>query len=364
MNIPLNKNELIITYTKEATNGILLYNIPKKSATDLPLGLVSVFGTAVSRVSDTQFAVIGGTKTTPVGLYLVDVSKPSEKELLKSCSGVEVLPAYLSAAETITFPRTHGNDLGSSAHAIFIPPRNDGFKAPEGSIPPLIISIHGGPSSHINPGLTLDAQYYTSRGYTYCYVNYAGSTGYGRKYREALNYYWGIKDCEDTVSCIEYLASKHLIDASKVGITGGSAGGYTVLNGLCMFPKVFAAGNSLFGVSNLKTLASDTHKFESHYLFDLIFPDTATEEEREKVYYERSPCFHANKIERPLLLLQGDKDKVVPLNQAEEMERVLKAKGADVKLVVFEGEGHGFQMEANIKRAIEEEEALWKRTLL
>ena len=131
-----------------------------------------------------------------------------------------------------------------------------------------------------------------------------------------------------------------------------------------MFPKVFAAGNSLFGVSNLKTLASDTHKFESHYLFDLIFPDTATEEEREKVYFERSPCFHADKIERPLLILQGDKDKVVPLSQAEEMEKVLKAKGADVKLVVFEGEGHGFAMEANIKRAIEEEESLWKRTLL
>jgi dipeptidyl aminopeptidase/acylaminoacyl peptidase len=364
MNIPLNKDELIITYTREATNGILLYNIPKKSATELPLGLVSIFSAAISRVSDTQFAVIGGTKTSPVGLYIVDVTKPTEKQLLKSCSGVKISPSYLSAAQTISFPRTHGNDLNSSAHAIFIPPRNDDFEAPTGTIPPLIISIHGGPSSHVNPGLTLDAQYFTSRGYAYCYVNYAGSTGYGRKYRDALNYNWGIKDCEDSVSCIEYLASKHLIDGSKVGITGGSAGGYTVLNGMCMFPKAFAAGNSLFGISNLKTLAADTHKFESHYLFDLIFPDTATEEEREKVYYERSPCFHASKIQRPLLMLQGDKDKVVPLNQAEEMERVLKAKGADVKLVVFEGEGHGFAMKENIKRAIEEEEALWRRTLL
>jgi len=364
MNIPLNNDEIIITYTKEATNGILLYNIPKKSATELPLGLVSIFGPAVSRISDSQFAVIGGTKTTPVGLYVVDVTKPSEKKLLKSCSGVEISPSYLSPAQTISFPRTHGNDLNSAAYAIFIPPHNDDFEAPEGSIPPLIVSIHGGPSSHANPGLTLDAQYYTSRGYTYCYVNHAGSTGYGRKYRDALNYYWGIKDAEDTVSCIEYLASKHLIDGSKVGITGGSAGGYTVLNAMCFFPKAFAAGNSLFGISNLKTLASDTHKFESHYLFDLIFPDTATEEEREKVYFERSPCFHADKIERPLLILQGDKDKVVPLSQAEEMEKVLKAKGADVKLVVFEGEGHGFAMEANIKRAIEEEESLWKRTLL
>jgi dipeptidyl aminopeptidase/acylaminoacyl peptidase len=364
MNIPLNKNELILTYTKEAVNGVLLYNISKKSVTELPLGLVDIFGAAISRVSDTQFAVIGGTKTTPVGLYLVDVTKPSEKQLLKSCSGVEISPSYLSPAQTITFPRTHGNHLNSNSHAIYIPPHNSDFSAPAGSLPPLIIFIHGGPSSHANAGLALGAQYFTSRGYAFCYVNHAGSTGYGRKYREELNYYWGIKDCEDTVSCIEYLSQQKLIDATKVGITGGSAGGYTVLNGMCMFPTTFAAGNSLFGISNLKTLASDTHKFESHYLFNLIFPPTATDEEREKVYYERSPCLHASKIERPLLILQGDKDRVVPLNQAVEMESILKEKGADVKLVVFEGEGPGFQRGENIRRAIEEEEALWKRTLL
>jgi dipeptidyl aminopeptidase/acylaminoacyl peptidase len=364
INIPLNETKLIITYTKEATNGVILYNVPKKTTTELPLGLVHIFGAAIGRVSDTQFAIIGGEKTNPEGLYLVDIAKPSEKQLLKSCSGVDISPSYLSPAQTITFPRTHGNDLPSNSHAIFIPPKNDDFSAPEGALPPLIISIHGGPSSHANPALTLAAQYFTSRGYAYCYVNYAGSMGYGRKYRESLNYYWGIKDCEDAVSCLEYLSKHKMIDGTKVGITGGSAGGYTVLNGMCMFPTTFAAGNSLFGVSNLKTLASDTHKFESHYLFDLIFPPTATEEEKEKVYYDRSPCFHANKIERPLLLLQGDKDMVVPLNQAVEMERVLKAKGADVKLVVFEGEGHGFAMEENIRRSIEEEEALWRRTLL
>lgn len=364
MNIPLNENELIITYTKDATNGILLYNIPKRSVEELPLGIVSIFSSVIGRVSDTQFVVIGGTKTTPDGLYLVDVTKPTEKQLLKSCSGVHVSPSYLSAAQTITFPRTHGKDLKSSSHAIFIPPYNRDFEAPAGRLPPLIVFEHGGPSSHANPGLTLGAQYFTSRGYAYCYINYAGSTGYGRKYREELDGYWGIKDCEDTVSCIECLAKNKLIDGSKVGITGGSAGGYTVLNGMCMFPKVFAAGNSLFGISNLKSLGEDTHKFESHYLFALIFPEGATEEEKENIYYDRSPYLHAEKIERPLLLLQGDIDKVVPLSQAEEMERVLKAKGADVKLVVFEGEGHGFAMEENIKRAIEEEEALWKRTLL
>jgi dipeptidyl aminopeptidase/acylaminoacyl peptidase len=235
INIPLNESELIITYTKEATNGVILYNLPKKTTTELPLGLVHIFGAAISKVSDTQFAIIGGEKTSPEGLYLVDIAKPSEKQLLKSCSGVEISPSYLSPAQTITFPRTHGNDLPSNSHAIFIPPKNDDFSAPEGALPPLIISIHGGPSSHANPALTLAAQYFTSRGYAYCYVNYAGSMGYGRKYRESLNYYWGIKDCEDAVSCLEYLSKRKMIDGTKVGITGGSAGGYTVLNGMCMF---------------------------------------------------------------------------------------------------------------------------------
>ncbi len=130
------------------------------------------------------------------------------------------------------------------------------------------------------------------------------------------------------------------------------------------YPKIFAAGCSLFGVGNLKALDDDTHKFESHYLFDLLFRGSTPDEEREKIYRERSPCFHADKIESPLVMLQGDADKVVPLEQATEMERVMKKNGADVKLVVFEGEGHGFKMQENIKRSIEQEEALWKRTLL
>ncbi len=319
---------------------------------------------AVKKVSEKEIAVIGGTLNAPRALYLIDITNPKEKKLLKSSTDAELPTSVFSPAQTIEFPRTHGSDLKSTSHALFIPPKNPDFAAPDGSKPPLIIWIHGGPTSHVSPGLSLAAQYYTSRGYAYCYVNYAGSTGYGRKYREELDYNWGLKDCEDTVSCIDYLAGKGLIDGSKVGISGGSAGGYTTLQGMCTFPKAFAAGNSLYGVGNLKSLAADTHKFESHYLFALLFPDTATEEEQEKVYYDRSPCFHAKNIERPLLLLQGDIDKVVPPEQAEEMEKLLREKGADVKLVIFEGEGHGFKMKDHLQKAIEEEEALWKRTLL
>ncbi|KUJ07635.1 alpha/beta-hydrolase [Mollisia scopiformis] len=362
--ISLNENQLVVSYTKNATSGLTLFDLATKLTTELPAGLVKIEGTAVKKVSEKEIVVIGDTLDAPTGLYLIDITNPTAKKLLKSSTDAILPTSVFSPAQTIDFPRTHGSDLGSKSHAIFIPPRNPDFEAPSGTKPPLIVFIHGGPTSHVSPGLSLGAQYYTSRGYAYCYVNYAGSTGYGRKYREDLDYSWGVKDCEDTVSCIDYLAEKGLIDGSKVGITGGSSGGYTVLQGMCSFPQAFAAGNSLYGIGNLKSLGEDTHKFESHYLFALLFPEDTPEEEKEKIYHDRSPCYHADKIEKPLLLLQGDLDKVVPPEQSFEIERILKKKGADVKLVIFKGEGHGFKMKEHLQQAIEEEEALWKRTLL
>jgi dipeptidyl aminopeptidase/acylaminoacyl peptidase len=350
-------------YTRNATNGILVYNIQTKTFKELPLGLVDIQKNCVSRVSDTKFAVIGATSTSPAGIYLVDITKPSEKVLLKSSSNIELPASVLSESKHITFPRTHGETPGS-AHVIFVPPKNLDFEAPPASKPPLIVSIHGGPTSHKAPGLSLETQYFTSRGYAYCSVNYGGSTGYGRKYRESLDSKWGILDVDDAASCVSYLASEGLIDGKKVGIVGGSAGGYTVLQSLIVYPDLWAGGVSLFGVGNMKALAAMTHKFEAHYLFDLMFPQGTPEKEQEKIYWERSPCFHADKIKKPLLMLQGSEDKVVPMAQSEEMERVMKKNGADVKLVIFEGEGHGFKRRENIKRSIEEEEELWKRTLL
>lgn len=361
----LTKDLLVVGYTRNACTGLVLYDLAQKTTTELPTGLVDIQFSAVRRVSDNSFVVNSGSRDAPVGIYLIDINKPKEKKLLKSSSAVDLDSSIFSAGRTISFPRKYGDAIGTPSHAIFIPPYNPSFQPPKGSKPPpLIIWEHGGPTSHNTPGLSLKAQYYTSRGYAYVLVNYAGSTGYGRKYREQLDYNWGLKDCEDTVSCIDYLAEQGWINKDKVGITGGSSGGYTVLQGMVTFPLLFAAGCSLYGIGNLKTLAADTHKFESHYLFDLLFPPTVTEEEKEKIYYERSPCFHADKIQRPLVLLQGSVDKVVPLEQSVEMERLLKAQGKDVKLVVFEGEGHGFTMKENIMQAIMEEEALWKRTLL
>ncbi|KAL2059737.1 hypothetical protein VTL71DRAFT_10229 [Oculimacula yallundae] len=362
--LSMDENILVVTYTRDATNGLLLYDIAKGSVVELPTGLVTIDNCALSKVSNTEFVVIGATLTAPEALYLIDITKPTEKKLLKTSISVPLPSSIFSQAQTITFPRTHG-DIGTPSHAIFIPPQNPDFEAPAGSKPPLIVFSHGGPTSHVSPGLAINAQYFTSRGYAYCYPNYAGSTGYGRDYRAQLDHNWGIKDVEDTISCVEYLASQGLIDGSKVGISGRSSGGYTTIQALTSFPKFFAAGVSLFGIGNLKALCEDDpHKFESQYGTALIFPENASAEEKEKIMHERSPCLHADRIESPLLLLQGDVDRVVPIEQSREMERVLKARGGDVKLVVFEGEGHGFKMREHLKMAIEEEEEMWKRTLL
>ena len=354
----------MVTSTKFATDALLLVDLQTSEAVELPLGLVDIPMNSIRKISNTKFVVLGSEYISPLALYLVDVTKPSEKMLLKSSTSIPLPTSIYSIAKHVTFPRSQGKETGGVSHAIFAPPHNPSYTPVSGTKPPVIVSIHGGPTGHVAPGLALKTQYWTSRGYAYVHVNYVGSTGYGRKYRDALNYSWGIKDVDDSASCVAYLAKNGLVDGTKAGIVGGSAGGYTVLQSLVEFPKLWAGGSSLYGIGNLKSLATGTHKFESHYLYALMFPEDTPEEERKKIYWERSPCLHADKIESPLLLLQGSEDKVVPLDQAEEMEKVLKEGGKEVKLVVFEGEGHGFRMQKNVAASILEEEALWRRTLL
>jgi dipeptidyl aminopeptidase/acylaminoacyl peptidase len=216
----------------------------------------------------------------------------------------------------------------------------------------------------VSPALALETQYFTSRGYAYAHVNYAGSTGFGRAYRDDLNYGWGIKEIEDTLSCIDHLARHKQIDRQRVAIRGGSSGGYTVLQALVTHSRVFAAGCSLFGIGDLKRLVEMTHKFESRYVLNLLFPSDTPPDRQEEIYRERSPCFHSEHISTPVLLFQGSEDPVVPLQQALDMEKVLKEGGKEVALIVFEGEGHGFKKEENLKICIEKEEEMYRMTLI
>jgi dipeptidyl aminopeptidase/acylaminoacyl peptidase len=361
--IELNPGTLVVSYTRNATDGLILVAIVSGYIVHLPTDLVQIHHNSVRKITDSKFTIVGSKITSPTALYTFDI-KLKKHELLRSTTSIPLSTSIFSQSKSISFPRTYGKDQTGLSHAIFLPPHNPDFSPVPGTKPPLIVYVHGGPTANSTPGLSLDSQYWTSRGYAHVSVNYAGSRGFGREYRESLNSFWGIKDIDDTASCVAYLAAQGLVDGTKVGITGQSSGGYSVLQALCTYPDLFAAGSSLYGISNLETLATGTHKFESHYLFPLMFVKGASEEEQKKILWDRSPCHHADKIKSPLLILQGSIDQVVPLEQALEMEKVMREGGKDITIRVFEGEGHGFKQEKNVKIAREEEEALWRRTLL
>ncbi len=273
-------------------------------------------------------------------------------EVLRRSSTIETDGEYLSVPEAVEYP----TEDGLTAHGFFYAPRNRDYVAPEAERPPLLVMCHGGPTSATSIVLNHKIQYYTSRGIAVLDVNYGGSTGYGRPYRQRLNGKWGIVDIADCVNGARYLAERGEVDEERCAITGGSAGGYTTLGALT-FRNFFKAGASHFGVSDLAALVRDTHKFESRYLDSLIGPYP----ERADLYYERSPINFPEKLSCPTIFFQGLEDKVVPPNQAEMMVEALRAKGIPVAYVPFEGEQHGFRRAENIKRALDGELYFYSR---
>lgn len=240
---------------------------------------------------------------------------------------------YLSYPKPVTWTSTDGQPV----HGLYYPPANPNFGA-DGP-PPALFHVHGGPTSSAWMRYNPEAAYYTSRGYAWVEVNYRGSSGYGCSYQQALNERWGELDVEDTVSGVRGLAEQGLVDPNKAIIIGGSAGGYTVLNALARHPGTFKAGVCLYGVSNLFTLAMDTHKFEERYTDQLVgpLPEAAGR------YHDWSPVFHASQIRDPLIIFQGADDQVVPPSQSEEIVAALKASGVPHEYHVYPGEGHGFR---------------------
>jgi dipeptidyl aminopeptidase/acylaminoacyl peptidase len=292
-----------------------------------------------------EAVMVAGNPTQPTAIVRYD-PETGTFETLKRSLDVDIDPGYLSVPTAIEFP----TEDGLTAHAFLYLPKNRDFAAPEGELPPLLVQSHGGPTGSTSTTMNLANQYWTSRGFAVLDVNYGGSTGYGRAYRERLNDRWGIVDVDDHVNGGRYLVDQGLVDPDRVAIRGWSASGYTTLATLT-FRDFFRAGASHFGISDLETMTNDTHKFESRYLDGLVgpYPD------RKDIYVKRSPIHHLSGLTAPLALFQGSEDTVVPPDQAEKMYEAMAARGLPVALVVFEGEGHGFRRAENIRASLEQE---------
>ena len=278
-----------------------------------------------------------GYADRPAALVEVDWATGA-LETVKSSSDRVLDPALVSRAEPISWQGPLGE-----VHAWYYPPTNPGFRAPDGELPPVQVWSHGGPTSFSGPEYRLATQFWTSRGIGIVDVNYGGSTGYGRAYRERLRGNWGVVDVQDCSDAARTLVERGLADPGRLSIRGGSAGGYTTLAALA-FTDVFAAGISLYGIGDLETLATDTHKFEARYLDGLVAPYP----EGRQTYLDRSPIHHLEGLSCPMLILQGGLDRVVPPSQAEQMVDAVRAKGLPVAYVLFPDEGHGFRRAENV----------------
>ncbi len=293
----------------------------------------------------------GGSPIDPFSIVQLDLSTGNSTVLRRSISLV-VDPEYLSAPQAIEFPTSEGK----TAHGLYYQPKNPDYAGEAGELPPVLVISHGGPTGGTSTALSLPIQYWTSRGIGVLDVNYGGSTGYGRAYRERLNGQWGVVDVDDCINGARYLVERGEADPNRLIIRGASAGGYTTLAALT-FRNVFKAGASYFGVSDLEALERDCHKFESRYNHSLVGPYP----EKADLYRERSPIHFTDRLACPIILFQGLDDKVVPANQAELMFEAVRKKGLPVAYVPFEGEGHGFRRAENIKRAMDAELYFYSR---
>lgn len=303
---------------------------PDGSVRDYELPFADISGVLV----DGGRAVFrGAAEDSPAVVAALDLATGACDTLYKS-GKLPVPNTLISRPQSLSFSSRNGRE----AHAFYYPPTNPDFEAPQSSRPPAIVCCHGGPTGAASAALRLAYQFWTSRGFAICDVDYGGSTGYGRAYRDSLKGQWGVVDVEDCIAAADHLVDAGLADPDRLIVRGGSAGGYTVLCALTFHDR-FKAGASSYGIGDLELLAGDTHKFESRYLDSLVgaYPDEAD------VYRARSPIHHTEKLNCPVIFFQGLEDKVVPPNQAETMVSALKAKGLPVAYLTFDGEGHGFR---------------------
>ena len=298
--------------------------------------------------------VLAGSSSLPNQIVRIDVES-GETEVLRRSLSVPAGEEWLSLPRPIEFP-TEG---GLTAHGLFYPPRNPAFEGPGDEHPPLIVMSHGGPTGNTTPIFNLEIQFWTSRGFGFVDVNYGGSTGYGRAYRERLNGRWGVVDVQDCVNAAHYLVEQGEADGGRLLITGGSAGGYTTICALT-FTDEFAAGASYYGIADLEQFGGgETHKFELQYEHTLVgpYPETAD------LYKARSPINSVDRISTPMLVLQGEEDRVVPPSQAELIVAALRDRGVPHAYLLFAEEGHGFRKAQTIVRSLEAELSFYAQVL-
>ncbi len=322
------------------------------------LGLIDVAASTLSHIdvdlepsewltaTATHVVMIGASATATDAVARLELDT-GIVETLRASAGVDIDPADVSIPEPIEFPTTHGR----TAHAFYYPPRNHATTPPAGERPPLIVISHGGPTTAASATLDLRVQFWTTRGFAVADVNYGGSSGYGREYRQRLNGQWGLVDVADVVAAARYLVTEDKADPGRLIVRGGSAGGYTTLAALTFAPDVFKAGASYYGISDIEVLAKDTHKFESRYLDSIVGPYPAMKDE----YRARSPIHYVEHLACPLILFQGLEDKVVPPNQSAMMADAVREKGWPVAYLAFPGEQHGFRKAETISRSLEAE---------
>jgi dipeptidyl aminopeptidase/acylaminoacyl peptidase len=343
-------DRIICTYIKQASSHLASLNAVtgKLDTIETPY-----WGIRNLLVSPGRATFVADSPTEPTAIVQLDLDG-GRLEVLRRSSDISIDPGYLSAPQEVEFP----TENGLTAFGLFYPPKNRDYTAPD-TKPPLLVESHGGPTSAVWTGLDLEGiQYWTSRGFAVLDVNYGGSTGYGRAYRERLKGKWGVVDVDDCVNGALYLVRQGEADGNRLIIRGGSAGGYTTLAALT-FRSVFKAGASYFGVSDLEALEKDTHKFESRYSDSLVGPYP----ERRDLYMERSPIHFTDRISCPIIFFQGLEDKVVPPAQSVKMFEALRSKGLPTAYVPFEGEQHGFRKGETIKRALEAELYFYSKVL-
>ena len=343
-------------------DGLQLLDLTSGALTRLDLPLVA-FSALGMLNADTAFAIASANDALPA-LVLLDLHTLTHR-VVRRAGAAPLAPDAVSRPEAISFATAPGADgVARQAHAWFYPPHHHPHHHPHhpqcqtaaGELPPLLVMLHGGPTSHVSPAFKVGVQFWTSRGFAVVDINYGGSTGYGRAYRERLNGQWGVVDLADAVAAVDHLAASGRVDGARVAIRGSSAGGFTVLCGLA-FTQRFAAGINYYGVADLETLATDTHKFEARYLDRLVAPLPAGR----AVYRARSPVHHMGQCRAALLTLQGSDDKAVPPQQSRDIVAAARAAGCAVAYLEFAGEGHGFRQGQNIVRGLQAELAFLGR---